>query len=83
MSYSESSSKINLGSRWTVFQILLMSAVEFKNFSMKTRLRNISKNTNATDFNKAILEMSFKVLLATCNLAGLKWPVCLLRALQF
>ena len=50
---------------------------------MKTRLRDISKTTNATNFNKTILESSQKVLLETGNLTALKRPVFLLTALEF
>ena len=44
----------------------------FKEFRMKTRLHNISKNTNGTNFTKTILESSYKVLLGTCNLTAPK-----------
>ena len=47
----------------------------FKDFCMKTRLHNISKITNATNFTKAILESSHKVLLGTCNLTAPKRPI--------
>ena len=81
---SESSSKINLSSRWTVFEILPTSAVIWiQKFSMKTRLRDISKTTNATNWTKTILESLYKVLLLTYNLTALKWLVFLLRALEF
>ena len=55
----------------------------FKEFRMKTRLHNISKTTNATNFTKTILESSCNFLLGTCNLAASKWLVFLLRALAF
>ena len=50
---------------------------------METRLHNISKTTNATDFTKTITESSYKVLLATYKLTALKGPVFLLGALEF
>ena len=50
---------------------------------METRLRNISKSTNGTDFIETILERSHKVLLGTCNLTALKRPVLLLEGLEF
>ena len=50
---------------------------------MEARLRNILKSTNATKLIKTILKRSHKVLLDTCNLAALTWPVFLLRAVEF
>ena len=55
----------------------------FKDFCMETRLRNISKTRNDTDFNKTILESLYKVLLVTCNLTALKRPIFLLTTLEF
>ena len=50
---------------------------------METRLNNILKTTNATNFIKTIIENSYKVLLGTYNLAAPTWPVFLLRAVEF
>ena len=55
----------------------------FKEFRMKTRLLNISKTTNATNFTKTILRSSYKVLLGRCNLTAPKRHIFLLRALEF
>ena len=55
----------------------------FKNFGMETSFRNISKNTNATDFIKTILESSHKGLLEICNLMAPKRSVFLLNAFEF
>ena len=68
-------------SSWTVFQILLMSAV--KRFCMEKRLYNILKTANATKFIKTILESTYKVVLDTYNLAAPTQSVFLLRAVEF
>ena len=84
MPYSESSTKIKLShvrqfSKFCSCQQLFA----FKDVCMETRLRNISKTRNDTDFNKTILEILYKVLLATCSLTALKWPIFLLTGLGF
>ena len=53
--------KIRLG--WTVFEILLTSAI----ICMETRLSNIFKTTKVTNLTKVILESSYKVLQVTCK----------------
>ena len=55
MPYPESMAKIQLKSRWVVFEICLcQQLLAFKEFSMEKRLHNISKSTNATDLTKTI-----------------------------
>ena len=67
----------------TIFQILCQQLFAFKIFCMETRLNNILKTTNTTNFIKTILENSYKVLLGTYNLAARTWAVFLLRAVEF
>ena len=50
---------------------------------METRLRNILKIANATEFIKTILESFYKVLLGTYNLAAPARRAFLLRAVKF
>ena len=67
-------------SRWTVFQILLMSTVIC---IYETRLHNILKTTKATKFINTILESTYKVALGTKNLAAPTPLIYLLRAVEF
>ena len=55
---SERTFKIKVRLGWTVFEILLMSAME-------TRLSNIFKTTNVTDLTKVIQESPYRVLKVT------------------
>ena len=68
MTYSESTSKIKVRSRWTIFKILQIFA--FKWFRMETRLLNISKNTKDENFIKTIIESSYKFLLGPYSLVA-------------
>ena len=80
----KSTSKINMRSFWTVFQILLMSAVfAFKRFCMETRLSNILKTANATKCRKTILESTYQVVLGAYNLAAPARPIFLLRTVEY
>ena len=54
----------------------------FKEFCMETRLSNIFKTTNATNFNKAILKTSYRVVQVTFKQKTLKQPAYLLKAVQ-
>ena len=47
----------------------------FKEFYMDTRLSNIFKTTNVTNFTKAILKSSYRVLEVTFKWKTLKQPV--------
>ena len=63
-------------SRWTVFQILLMSAVIcIQNICMETRLSNILKTTNIEKFIKTNLKRTCKVVIGTYNLVAQTRPV--------
>ena len=54
---SQRTFKIKIRLRWTVFEILLTSAIiSFKKFWMETRLSNIIQTTNVTNFSKASLK---------------------------
>ena len=55
----------------------------FKEFRMETRLRNILRTTNVTEFIKTILENSSKVLLGPYILAVRKRPVFFLTVVEF
>ena len=84
VSYSERSSKYTWGhvgqfSKFCFRQQLF----GFKKFSMKTRLRDISKTTNDTDLTKPILESLYKLLLMTCSLTAVKRPIFLSTAVEF
>ena len=71
-------------SRWTVFLVLLISAVIcVKRLCMETRLFNTFKTTNATRLSKTTVESSLKVLSGTFSLNSLKQPVYNLRAIEF
>ena len=48
--------KINRKSSWTLFLIVLTSAVIYKDFSMKTRLRNIFKIIKTIILTNTIIE---------------------------
>ena len=50
---------------------------------METRLSNIFKTTNVTNFTKAILESSYRVLQVTFKYKTLKQPVYFLKAVEF
>ena len=47
----------------------------FNEFYMETRLSNIFKTTNVTNFTKAILKSSYRVLEVTFKWKTLKQPV--------
>ena len=70
---------------WTVFQILLMSAVIcISNILHGNKiLSNILKTTNIKKFIKTNLKTTCKVVLGTYNLVAQTRPVCLLRAVEF
>ena len=57
---SEKAFKIKVRLRWTVFEILIMSAME-------TKLSNIFKTTNVTNLAKVIQESRYTVLQVTFN----------------
>ena len=57
---SERVFKIKVRLRWTVFEILIMSAME-------TKLSNIFKTTNVTNLAKVIQESPYTVLQVTFN----------------
>ena len=81
---SENSSKMNMRSVKQFSKFCLRQQLfAFKEFCIKTRLHNISKPTNVTNFTKTILESSYKVLLGSCNLTAPKRLVFLLRVLEF
>ena len=50
---------------------------------METRLSNIFKTTSVTNFTKAILKSSYRVLQVTSKWKTLKQPVNFLRAIEF
>ena len=55
----------------------------FKEFCMETRLSNIFKTTNVTNFTKAILKSFYRVLEVTSKWKTLKQPIYFLRAVEF
>ena len=64
MLYSQSTCYVGQFLQFSLCQQLFA----FEHFRMETRLGNISKATNATEFVKTILESSNKVLLGPCIL---------------
>ena len=56
LAVSESSIKIKVRSHWTLFAILLTSAIFKQRFCMETRLYNISQTENAITLVKTTLE---------------------------
>ena len=50
---------------------------------METRLSNIFKTTNVTNFTKAILKSSYRVLQVTSKWKTLKQPVYVLKTVEF
>ena len=64
---------VKVGSRWTVFEISLISAViAFKKFCMEKRLCNVFKTTNVTKLTKMNLKSSYRVLQVTSKWKTLK-----------
>ena len=55
----------------------------FKEFCIETRLSNIYKTTNVTNFTKAILKSSYRVLQVTSKWKTLKQPVYFWKAVEF
>ena len=60
LSFSESSIKIKVRSRWVLFLILLQQLFANNDLCMKTRLCNIFKTANAMTLTKTILESPYE-----------------------